>query len=109
MVELLFFPQIRDLANLPSVKLTFKEADELSPVQASEHAFSRSTESLWLAPEKEVSNRTDIPFFAFPALTDLSGRMLESALLLSQLVVFKSEIAFTSHITSVPTYLFGHL
>lgn len=53
MVELLLFPQIRDLANLPSVKLTFKEADELSPVQASEHAFSRSTESLWLALEKE--------------------------------------------------------
>ena len=47
--------------------------------------------------------RTDIPFFASPALTDLSGRMLQSALLLSQLVVFQSEIAFTSHMTSVPT------
>ena len=53
--------------------------------------------------------RTDIPFFASPALTDLSGRMLQSALLLSQLVVFQSEIAFTSHMTSVPTDFFGHL
>jgi len=52
--------------------------------------------------------RTDIPFFAFPALTDLSGRMLQSALVLSKLVVFKSEIAFTSHMTSVPTDFFGH-
>ena len=81
-------------------------------MQASEHAFSRSTESLWLFLEKEKSNqacyRTDIPFFAFPALTDLSGRMLQSALLLSQLVVFQSEIAFTSHMTSVPTDFFGH-
>lgn len=81
------------------MKLTFKEADELSPVQASEHAFSRSTESLWLALEKRIIKqpscyRTDIPFFAFPKLTDLSGRMLQSALLLSQLVVFKSEILF---------------
>ncbi|KAH0713710.1 hypothetical protein KY289_009669 [Solanum tuberosum] len=45
------------------------------PVQASEHAFSRSTESLWLAPEKNNQAtfffRTDIPFFAFPALTSL--------------------------------------
>lgn len=77
-------------------------------MQASEHAFSRSTESLWLALEKSKSNITDIPFFAFPALTDLSGRMLQSALLLSQLVVFQSEIAFTSHMTSVPTDFFGH-
>lgn len=80
-------------------------------MQASEHAFSRSTESLWLALEKEKSNIklvTDIPFFAFPALTDLSGRMLQSALLLSQLVVFQSEIAFTSHMTSVPIDFFGH-
>ena len=52
--------------------------------------------------------RTDSPFFAFPALTDLSGRMLQSALVLSKLVVFKSEIAFTSHMTSVPTDFFGH-
>lgn len=54
MVELLLFPQIRDLANLPSVKLTFKDADELSPMHASEHAFSRSTECLWLALEKRI-------------------------------------------------------
>ncbi|GMN65104.1 hypothetical protein TIFTF001_034171 [Ficus carica] len=72
-------------------------------MQASEHAFSRSTESLWLALEKSKSNIklvTNIPFFVFPALTDLSGRILQSALLLSQLVVFQSEIAFTSHMTS---------
>lgn len=43
-----------------------------------------------------------------PALTDLSGRMLQSARILSQLVVFKSEIAFTSHMTSLPTDFFGH-
>lgn len=60
MVELLLFPQIRDLANLPSVKLTFKEADELSPVQASEHAFSRSTESLWLALEKIIIKSSNL-------------------------------------------------
>lgn len=41
-------------------------------------------------------------------MMELSGRMLQSALLLSQLVVFQSEIAFTSHMTSVPTDFFGH-
>lgn len=62
-----------------------------------------------LLKKNKKRKRTDIPFFASPALTDLSGRMLESALLLSKLVVFQSPIAFTSHMTSVPTDFFGHL
>ncbi|PHT74825.1 putative cytochrome c biosynthesis protein [Capsicum annuum] len=51
----------------------------------------------------DAENRHSI--LCFPS-TDLSGRMLESALL--QLVVFKSEIAFTSHMKSVPTDFFGN-
>lgn len=54
-----------------------------------------------------LQNRHSI--LCFPSyMMELSGRMLQSALLLSQLVVFQSEIAFTSHMTSVPTDFFGH-
>lgn len=112
MAELLFFHQIRDLANLPSVKLTFKEADELSCKHQNMHSHDlQSPYGLLLKKNNQIKQpscyRTDIPFFAFPALLEngegLSGRMLQSALLLNQLVVFKSEIAFTSHMTYVPT------
>lgn len=43
MVELL--PQIRDLANLPSVKLTFKEADELLTHAKHQNMHSRDLQS----------------------------------------------------------------
>jgi len=67
MVELLLFPQIRDLANLPSVKLTFKEADSHPCKHQNMHSRDLQSQNGLLLKKNNQIKRTDIPFFAFPA------------------------------------------
>lgn len=102
----------------PGVSLTSLLWNLLLRKQMSSHPckhqnmHSRDLQSpygLLLKKKNQIKLVTEQTFFASPALTDLSGQMLQSALLLSKLVVFHSEIAFTSHMTSVPTDFLGNL